>query len=443
MLDKKRTKELLDIGLKSVKADQIEVGILSNELGTTRFANSIIHQNMVVDEPYLWSRVILKNKIGGISSKELHPDGVKQAMQKALELAEHQKPDPEFKSLPKPGPKKKIALKKEPVFVTPDQRARAVEQMVKICKKHKVEAAGVIHNQRYSLGVANSLGIFNYDWATDTSVTITAMFDNSSGFASAVDKNFAKIDFAALAEKAVEKAIASKNPIDIEPGKYTVLLEEPAVSELLAFLAFYELGARAFDEKRSVISKKMGKKLTGKNITLMDDVSHPKAFGFTFDFEGVNKQKVMLIENGIAKNVVFDSFYAQKLGKKNTGHAIPQPNAFGPFPMSMVLKPGKVPRAKLIDDIDKGILITRFWYTRMVDPDKTLLTGMTRDGTFLIENGKIFKGLKNMRFSINLYETLESVRMISKETMPCGEYIVNIVPALVIDDFNFASKTKY
>ncbi|MFB0509513.1 MAG: TldD/PmbA family protein [bacterium] len=443
MLDKNRTKELLNIALKTVKADQIEVGLFSNELGTTRFANSIIHQNMVVESPYLWSRAIQKKKIGAISTKELHPEGVKQAMHKALELAEHQKPDPEFKSLPKPGPKKKIALKKEPVFITPDQRAKAVEKMVKICKKHGMEAAGVIHTSRYSLGVANSLGIINYDWAGDTTVTITAMYDNSSGFATAVDKNFANIDFTLLAEKAVEKALASKDPVDIEPGKYTVLLEEPAVAELLAFLAFYELGARAFDEKRSVISKKMGKKLTGKNITLVDDVFHPKSIGLTFDFEGVNKKKVMLIQNGIGKNVVFDSFYAQKLGKKNTGHALPQPNAMGPFPMNLVLKPGKVPREKLINDIDKGILITRFWYTRMVDPDKTLVTGMTRDGTFLIENGKIFKGLKNMRFSINLYETFESVRMIAKETVLCGEYITNVVPALVIDNFNFASKTQY
>ncbi|MDH5186413.1 MAG: metallopeptidase TldD-related protein, partial [candidate division WOR-3 bacterium] len=193
----------------------------------------------------------------------------------------------------------------------------------------------------------------------------------------------------------------------------------------------------------SVISKKMGKKLTGKNITLVDDAFHPKSIGLTFDFEGVNKKKVMLIQNGIGKNVVFDSFYAQKLGKKNTGHALPQPNAMGPFPMNLVLKPGKVPREKLINDIDKGILITRFWYTRMVDPDKTLVTGMTRDGTFLIENGKIFKGLKNMRFSINLYETFESVKMIAKETVLCGEYITNVVPALVIDNFNFASKTQY
>ena len=443
MLDKKRTKELLDIGLNSVKADQIEVGVFANELSTTRFANSIIHQNMVVEHPYFWARVILNKKIGGISTKELHPEGIKQAMQKALELAKYQKPDKEFKSLPKPGPKKRIALKKEPVFVTPDQRARAVEQIVKVCKKRKLEAAGVLHTSRYSLGVANSLGIFNYDWDADSLVTITAMSDNSSGYASAYKKNFANIDFITLAEIAAEKAIASKNPIEIESGKYTVLLEETAVAELISFLSFYEFGAKALDEKRSVISKKMGKQITGKNITITEDVYHPKTIGLTFDYEGVDKKKVVIIQNGIAKNVVFDSFFALKMGKKNTGHALPQPNSSGPYPLNLVIKPGNVPRAKLINDIDKGILITRFWYTRMVDPDKTLLTGMTRDGTFLIENGKITKGLKNMRFSINLYETLESVRMLSKETIPCGEYITNVVPALVIDNFNFASKTQY
>jgi predicted Zn-dependent protease len=187
----------------------------------------------------------------------------------------------------------------------------------------------------------------------------------------------------------------------------------------------------------------MGKRLTGKNITIADDAYHPKTIGLTFDYEGVNKKKVVLIQNGVGKNVVFDSFYAQRLGKKNTGHALPQPNAIGPFPLNLVVKPGKVPREKMIKEIDKGILITRFWYTRMVDPDKTLLTGMTRDGTFLIENGKITKGLKNMRFSINVYETFESVRMISKETVLSGENISVVTPAIVIDNFNFASKTQY
>jgi PmbA protein len=443
MLDKKRTKELLDIALKSVKADQIEVGIFSAEHGTTRFANSVIHQNMVVNSPYLWARVIVNKKIGGISTKELHPEGVKLAMQKALELAEHQKPDKEFKSLPKPGTKKRIALKKEPVFVTPDQRARAVEKIVKVCKKRNLEAAGVIHTSRYSLGVANSLGIFNYDWGADTWVTITAMSDNSSGYASALEKNFANIDFTALAEKAAEKALASKDPIEIEPGKYTVLLEEPAAAEIISFLNFYEFGAKALDEKRSVISKKLGKRITGKNITITEDVYHPKTIGLPFDYEGVNKKKVVIIRNGVAKNVVFDSFYALKMGKKNTGHALPQPNASGPFPLNLAIKSGKVPREKMIKAIDKGILITRFWYSRMVDPDKTLLTGMTRDGTFLIENGKITRGVKNMRFSLNVYETLESVRMMSKETILSGEGISIVTPAMVIDDFNFASKTQY
>lgn len=443
MLDKNRTKELLAAALSSVKADQIEAGIFSLERGTTRFANSIIHQNMVVESPYLWTRVILKNKIGAISSRELHPDGVKRSCQKALELAEHQKPDKEFKSLPKPGPKWQIRSIKEPLFVTPDQRAKAVEKIIKICKKYKLEAAGVIHTNRYSLGVANSLGIFSYDRAADTWVSITAMSDNSSGYACAFDKEFGNIDFSFLTEKAAEKAIASINPIEIEPGQYTVLLEEPAVAELILFLNFYEFGAKTYDEKRSIFSKKLGKKITGKNITIVDDAYHPKTIGFTFDYEGVKKKKVIIIQNGVAKNIVFDSFYAHKLGKKNTGHALPQPNPIGPFPQNLIVKPGKVPKEKMIKEIDKGILVTRFWYTRMVNPDKTLLTGMTRDGTFLIENGKITKGLKNMRFSINVYETLEQVRMISKETMLCGENISIVTPAMVIDNFNFSSKTEY
>jgi len=446
MIDKNKTKDLLSTALKP--ADMVEVGIFSNQRGTTRFANSIIHQNISVENPYLWTRVIIDaadgKKIGGISSRNLTSDGVKETMRKAFDIAMHSTPDKEFVSLPKPTKEargKKPAAK--PQVVTPEQRAAAVRKVVKVCKKHKLDVAGVIHTSSYSLGVANNFGVNQYAQDSDTFTTITAMGENSSGFSMAIDRKFTNINFEKLAEIACQKAILSKNPQEVKPGAYTVLLEPHAVAEFVTFLGWLEFGAKAFAEKRSVISKNMGKLLTGKNITITDDYTHPKVITFPFDFEGVSRKKVTFIDKGVGKGIVYDSFYANKLKKPNTGHALPQPSPYGPYPSTLIIKPGTSSMQDMLKMIDKGILITRFWYTRVVDPDKTLITGLTRDGTFWVENGEIKYGIKNLRYTINIYETLKQVLAISKETVLSGEFTQTVAPALLIKDFNFTGKTQY
>jgi predicted Zn-dependent protease len=446
MIDKKKTKDLLNAGL--VPSDMVEVGIFSIQRGSTRFANSVIHQNISVENPYLWTRVIVDTeegkRIGGLSSRNLTPDGIKMTVRKASEMAMHSTPDKEFVSLPKPIKAANTKESKEkPQIVTPEQRASAVRKIIKVAKKHKLDAAGVIHTSSYSLGVGNNFGISKFAQGSDTYASIITMADNSSGFVSAVDKKFTNIDFEKLTEIACQKAILSKNPQEVKPGLYTVLLEPFAVAEMMMFLGWLEFGAKAFAEKRSVISKNLGKQLTGKNISIIDDCYHPKSLSFPFDYEGVDRKKVTLIDKGIGKGVVFDSFYANKLKKPNTGHALPQPNAYGPYPANLVIKPGTTRMEDMIKMVDKGILITRFWYTRVVDPDKTLLTGLTRDGTFWVENGKIKYGIKNLRYTIDLYQTLKQVVAMSKESFLTGENVSVVAPAMLIKDFNFSGKTQY
>ncbi|MCX8014656.1 MAG: TldD/PmbA family protein, partial [candidate division WOR-3 bacterium] len=360
------------------------------------------------------------------------------------DIARHSTPDKEFVSLPKPtAAKTKVPTPKQVETISPEQRASAVRKIVSVCKKHKLDVAGVIHTNTYSLGITNNLGINQYAVGADSYVTITAMSDNSSGFAMAIDKKFNNIEFEKLAEIACQKAILSKNPKEVQPGSYTVLLEPYAVAEIITFLGWLEFGAKAFAEKRSVISKNLGRLITGKNITLSDDITHPKVIAFPFDFEGVPRKKVTFIENGIAKGVVLDSFYAYKLKRPNTGHALPQPNPYGPYPASIIVKPGATPLKEMLKLMDKGILITRFWYTRVVDPDKTLITGLTRDGTFWVENGEVKYGIKNLRYTINIYETLKNVVAMSKESFLTGENGSVVAPAMLIKNFNFSGKTEY
>ncbi len=444
MIDKEKTREYLDLIIKNSDLEQVEGGLFYSEKGTTRFANSIIHQNMVVEEPYLWIRAVDKKRVAGISTKDFREEGIREALGKVKESIKGMKPDKEFKGLVKPPKGMRIRRSEEIEFITPEQRGEAVERIVKVAKRFNLKAFGVLHNTRFSLGVANSHGLFNYGTTGVNFVSITTMGDSASGYAMDIKKRFSDIDFTQLAEIACEKAILSKNPREIEPGKYTVLLEEPAVGEMLMFLAWLEFGGKRFYEKSSILSKRIGKRITGKNITIYDDFSNKDMIGLPFDFEGYPKSRVNFIKNGIAKGVVLDSFYAALMKKKNTGHALPQPSPAGPMPLNMIMEKGRDKKEKILKEIEKGILVTRFWYVRVVDPDKTLITGMTRDGTFFVEKGKIAYPIKNMRFTINIYDTLSRVRKISAERKLFGEDIFFILtPALLIDEFNFASKTEY
>lgn len=348
------------------------------------------------------------------------------------------KKNPDFKRLPSSKPIEQI---EELYSIAHEERAKCVEEIVNIAKKHNLTAAGAIYTTCNMLGIANSFGVRSIGSREVSSVDVTLMSDGSSGFASQTAQHFSHIDCSALAEIACEKALMSKNPIEVPPGRYTVLLEPKAVAELLEFLNYIGFGARAYQEGTSFMTGKIGKKITGENITIVDDANHPETIGFKFDYEGVPKQRVTLIENGVACDVVYDSYYANKEGKSSTGHAIiPQPNPWGPYPMNIILEPGNSTREEMLAAITNGILITRFWYTRIVDPDKTLITGMTRDGTFLIKDGKITKGIKNMRYTANVLETLENVLMLSKECKLIGS---SFTPSLLIKDFNFSGKTEY
>ncbi len=441
MLIKGEVNKIIDIAKKYLKGFEWEIGIDSTNIGTTRFANSIIHQNMSVHRPFMWIRIINKNRIGSATTTDLSEEGIKNLIERAINLSKS-KYAPKLET---PLPKKtKIERVSKKNIVSPKEREAAVAKIVEVCKKNNLDAFGVIHTINNSLAIFNSNGVNNYAFLNWTYTTITAMDGSASGFSFACEKDFYKIDFKELAKIACEKALMAKNPKDIEPGKYLVFLEEPAVCEIISFLAWLEFGAKRFYERTSLISKKIGKKITGKNITIYDDWRHKLTLGIPFDFEGVKRKKVILIKKGIAKGVVTDSYFAKKLKMKNTGHSLMQPAPWGPFPLNLVFEKGDKRKEEMLKSIDKGIYVTRFWYTRVVDPDKTLITGMTRDGTYFIENGKISYPIKNMRFLINIYETLENVKMIAREQKYYGEELFGVVaPALVIDNFNFQSKTEY
>jgi PmbA protein len=439
MRSREYIEDMSDTALRAVEADQVEAGVDLTEIGVTRFANSVIHQNTVTDTEEFWARVILGKKIGGISVVSLGKERVAAGMRTALELAAHQKEDPDFRSLPKAKPYEQL---EETRRVAPEERAAGVEKMVRVARRDNLTAAGVIYTYEMALNVANSLGVRSYGSTQASYAAVTMMAQDSSGFATQTAREYDEVDCERLANEAAAKALKSMNPVELPPGKYLTLLESPAVAELLLFLNYIGFGARSYQEGTGFMSGRIGEKITGEEITILDDASHPETAGFRFDAEGVPSQKVMLIERGVARNVVYDSYYAHRENRTSTGHALKQPNPYGPYARNLVFAAGSQTKAEMLESMDRGILVTRLWYTRIVDPDKTLVTGMTRDGTFLVENGKIARGIKNLRYTVNILEAFANAAKISDEQHP--QWMTgSLAPSVLIKDFNFTGRTEY
>ena len=370
---------------------------------------------------------------------------IEDALKRALEIANSTSPDPDFKSLPKKKQHKEMSLfSKNTAEYQPIDRAKEISILISKANREDLTAAGAFDTGSLTIGITNSLGIFKTASLTEASINTVFMSPSSSGYADSYEKDVKNINCHRLADLAACKALKSIEPVAIKPGSYKVILEPAAVADMLMYLAFCGFGALAYQERRSFMSGKLGQKITGENITIWDDGTSPDNLGLPFDFEGTPKQKIILIENGLAKNVVYDSYTAHKEDKESTGHALPAPNVYSPQASNLFLKNGGCSTDEMIASTKKGILVTRFHYTNIEDPLKTILTGMTRDGTFLIENGEIICGVKNLRFTQNILTALSNVEMISNKTELKQTFFgLCRTPTLKIDDFNFTGVTEF
>jgi predicted Zn-dependent protease len=295
--------------------------------------------------------------------------------------------------------------------------------------------------------VANSLGTFAYYPTTSADINTVVMGDTSSGYASALALDVWDLDLEALAREAVTKCLRSQNPRPLEPGEYTVILEPYAVQDLVQMMAWTGFSALAYQEGRSFMAGKIGQQIVDPRVSIWDDGLSAEGLPWPFDFEGVPKQRVDLIEKGVARGVVYDSYRAGKEGgQASTGHALPAPNAFGPFPLNTFFAQGTSTVEEMIAGTERGLYVTRFHYTRPVEPSKVVVTGMTRDGTFLIEDGEIASPVKNLRFTQSYLEALNRVEMIGREPrllLGMAGMARESVPALKLDKFTFTGATEF
>lgn len=438
-------RKITDKIIRAFGSGQVEVIMDNSSSSLTRYADNIITQN--VSENNLLNvivRVLKNGKVARVMLNQVDDASLKRSAQNCRYFVKAQGTELGLLGKQKYPP---VNAYNEPTAnITPTERASGIKEAVMQARHNSLNISGIFSNDASSLTIANSKGLFAHYASTSAEFTCTALTPDSSGKATRISKDYSRIKPAQTAGIAIDKAIKSKNPVEMKAGIYTVILEPSAAVELLFFLAFRGFGALAYQEGRSFLSGKLGKKIMGKNVSIIEDAYHPDIAGMPFDFEGMPRKKVVLVDKGVACNVVHDRLTAKKAKCSSTGHALPQPNAYGPLPTNLVLLPGNSSMQEMINSTEKGILISEFHYTNILDPMKMTITGMTRNGTFLIENGVITRGIKNMRFTDSVLNILSNVELISRETELRSGFFGGsgfVTPALKIKNFNFSSETKF
>ena len=439
LTDKAEIKSFIDKLLQASPAQQTEVIVTEWDNALTRFANNGIHQNVAERDVSVRVRVVKDGKTGVASINQLNDAAASDVLKRAVAIADLQ-PKGELVPMPGPAPSRPVeAWSDATASATPEERADFVEAIAVRAARAGLKAFGAFSTGAEQLAIANSLGVYHYQRSTDATVNSVVMGEAGSGYADRGAIDVREIDNDDLADEVIDKAQRNQNAQPIEPGVYEVVLEEYAVAEMLEFMSFIGFGALAAQEERSFM--RLGERITGENIDIWDDGLAPDGVPMSFDFEGVPKQRVDLIKKGVATGLVYDMQTAQHAGLASTGHGLPAPNTEGPFAVNLFMAPGTTPKPELAGDIKRGIWVTRFWYVRVVEPKQSVITGMTREGTFLIENGKITRPVKDLRFTQSILEALNGTLAISKSTkLQISEYIgASRVPAVRLKAFTFTS----
>ena len=420
------------------KADDVSANIFSGYQTDVRFAANQMSTSGAVMTAGLGVQSTIGKKHAVATTNDFSDESLKAVVEKSEALAKLSPDDPEV--MPPLGPQTYLPVTgyfDSTATLTPEARARAALTALEPARKAgDLQAAGFIQINAGSNALGNSKGLFAYNRSTNANYTLTVRTSDGtgSGWAGAEDPDWTKINFTEVANRAIEKAKLSRNPVAIEPGRYTVILEPQAVGDLVQLMGG-SLAARAADEGRSAFTKqgggnKIGEKIVDERVTIFSDPQDPQLRGQPFDGQGLPLARQVWVENGVLKQLFYSRFWAQKQGKTATG---------GPSTFKMT--GGTTSIEDMIKSTDRGILVTRLWYLRSVDPRTILFTGLTRDGTFLIEGGKISKSVKNFRFNESPLFLLNNLQAIGPAVRLAGTEQGGpiVVPAIKAKDFNFTS----
>lgn len=437
-------KRIAERVLKLSAADETEVEIGATTDALTRFANNTIHQNVAEETVSISVRAVVDGRTARATTNKTDDDSLRRAAEAATSLARNEPRSPDLLPMLRAAKYQKVArFFPATANATPQDRAHAVKRVCEMADKTKQTAAGIFSSGFSRFVLANSKGLFAQYEQTRAEFSVTILEQNSSGWAKENSPDIRAIDPDELAARASRKCADSRNPREVPAGQYTAILEPPAVLDLVGFL-FYDFAGTAVLDKRSCFTGRMGKKLLGDNISVWDDAYHPLQTGAPFDGEGVPRQKITLVDKGVPKNLVYARATAKKMQARPTGHGFSLPNEYGEAPMNLVFAGGNKSVEEMVRSTERGILVTRLWYIREVDPYEKILTGMTRDGTFLVENGRVAGGVRNFRFNQSVLEMLANVEMLGVPVRAAGEESFEmVVPAMKVRDFHFSEVTKF
>ena len=421
-----------------------EATVTFGESALTRFAGSAIHQNVAESRSHVALRVALDGRVAGARADgPVGDDALTRLVDTALEAARVRPVDPGW---PGVGPRSDAPSVEHwdeaTAAATPDERARVVEAFVRA--GNGLETAGSCSTESRITGFANSAGQRLAGRATIAELDGIARTASSDGSGRATSVTLGAIDGAASGETAARKARDSRDATDIEPGRYEVVLEPRCVADILQFLFVYGFSGRPVEEGRSFV--RVGEAQFDRSITLRDDATDPATWGLPFDAEGTPKRRVTVVEAGVTSAILHTRRTAAAAGAESTGHAIEDADAWGALPNNPILDAGSVAAADQIAGIERGVLVTDFWYTRILDPRTQVVTGLTRNGVWLIEDGRITRPLKNLRFTQSYVEALRpgNVRGIGRERVliPASFDGIHLVPTLHLAEWNFTGGAK-
>ncbi len=446
MIAEQEARQITDSILKRCKDNPAEVTLRFADAALTRFANNIIHQNVAERDAEVTLRYFIGKQSGASSTNRLDATNLDHLVDSAMKNAKASPEDPNYPGLPDPEAYTRVESWDQPTAsYSALERARAVGVVCKLAGEKGLNASGAFSNGLGGLVVANTKGIFTYHRATRADFQTVVMSEDSSGRAQSSAWKVSDLDVEALGREAINTAVRGHQPVKINPGEYTIVVEQYVTEDLISSLDFSGMGAQAVLEGRSWMNDRIGKQVMSPSVSIWDDGLDTHGAPIPFDFEGVPKQRVNIVEHGVVMGPVYDRYTGLKMGKASTGHAMPiNFRGFGPLAMNLFMAPGDSTVQDMIASTEKGLYINRFWYTRLVHPRDCVMTGMTRDGVFMIEDGQLTFAVKNLRYTMSYVQALANVEAVSKHAqLLVSEFggLNNCVPALKIRGFTFTGST--
>ncbi len=447
MIGNENALDLLRNAIRPAMESQVELLMIARDAGCSRYANSVVHQNVHEEVVSVYVRTLDGGRVGLAKVSSMDRTAIGEGIRRARAAVAWGGEEEGFKAFPSPQPCETVsAFSAETFGYDHRRRVESLDAVFKEAGKRGLRVAGAFTTGVEEVAVVNTNGIEAYQATTVYDVTFTSIGEAASGFAGKTGTEIEDLNVRSLARRSMEKASEAGGTIVLPQGKYTVILEPKALAELLEWTSYIAFGARQYQDETSFMAGKIGKKIAGENITIYDDALEPVGFPRAFDYEGVPKRRCEIIREGKAVGVVYDTLHASREGRESTGHATPPDSDDGPIPMNLAMQGGEETIDEIISSTERAVLVTRFHYVNgLLEPEIALMTGMTRDGTYVVEDGVPTKRVREMRFTDSVLRILDNVTAVSRERESIRSWWtdegVYTVPYIRVDGVSFTGRT--